>query len=55
MNKSYYAVIFTNKQINNLEGNNDMADTMEHHAQKQTGYIGFESASEWRKQIVFLV
>ena len=55
MNKSYYAVIFTNKQINNLEGNNDMADTMEHLAQKQTGYIGFESASEWRKQMVNMV
>ena len=49
MNKSYYAVIFTNKQTNNLEGNNDMADTMEHLAQKQTGYIGFESAKQFKK------
>jgi len=55
MNKSYYAVIFTNKQTDNLEGYNDMADTMEHLAQKQPGYIGFESVSEWQKQMVFLV
>lgn len=44
MNKPYYAVIFTNKQTDNLGGYNDMADTMEHLAKKQPGYICFESA-----------
>jgi heme-degrading monooxygenase HmoA len=44
MNKPYYALIFTNKQTDNLGGYNDMADTMEHLAKKQPGYICFESA-----------
>ncbi len=44
MNKPYYAVIFTNKQTDNLEGYNKMADTMEILAKKQPGYLGFESA-----------
>ena len=34
----------TNKQTDNLGGYNDMADTMEHLAKKQPGYICFESA-----------
>ena len=44
MNKPYYAVIFTNKQTDKLEGYNEMADTMESLAKKQPGYLGFESA-----------
>ena len=44
MNKPYYALIFTNKQTDNLGGYNDMADTMEYLAKKQPGYICFESA-----------
>ena len=44
MNKSYYAVIFTNRQTDSLEGYNEMADAMEQLAQKQQGYLGFESA-----------
>lgn len=46
MNKPYYAVIFTNKQTDNLEGYNKMADAMESLAKKQPGYIGFESARD---------
>lgn len=44
MNKPYYAVIFTNTQTENLEGYNEMAETMENLAKKQPGYLGFESA-----------
>jgi heme-degrading monooxygenase HmoA len=44
MNKPYYAVIFTNKQTDNIEGYNEMAEAMESLAQKQPGYLGFESA-----------
>jgi len=44
MNKPYYAVIFTNKQTDHLEGYDEMADAMEKLAKKQPGYIGFESA-----------
>lgn len=44
MNKPYYAVIFTNRQTDVLEGYDEMADAMEQLAKKQPGYIGFESA-----------
>ena len=44
MNKPYYAVIFTNKKTDSIEGYNEMAETMESLAQKQPGYLGFESA-----------
>ena len=44
MNKPYYAVIFTNRQSEDLEGYNKMAETMESLAKKQLGYLGFESA-----------
>ena len=44
MNKSYYAVIFTNRQTDTIEGYSEMADAMEKLAEKQAGYLGFESA-----------
>jgi heme-degrading monooxygenase HmoA len=44
MNKSYYAVIFTNRQTDALEGYSEMADAIEKLAKKQAGYLGFESA-----------
>lgn len=44
MNKPYYAVIFTNKKTDSIEGYNEMAEAMESLAQKQPGYLGFESA-----------
>jgi len=44
MNKSYYAVIFTNTQTSNLEGYAEMSEVMEQLAKKQPGYLGFESA-----------
>lgn len=46
MNKPYYAVIFTNKQTEALEGYNEMAIAMENLAKKQPGYLGFESARD---------
>lgn len=44
MNKPYYAVIFTNRQSEDIEGYIEMADAMESLAKKQPGYLGFESA-----------
>lgn len=44
MNKPYYAVIFTNRQTDTIEGYGEMADTMEQLAKQQPGYLGFESA-----------
>ncbi len=44
--KSYYAVIFTNKQTVNVEGYSEMAQSMEELARKQSGFIDFEHARE---------
>jgi len=44
MNKPYYAVIFTNRQTESLEGYDEMAEVMELLAKKQPGYLSFESA-----------
>ena len=44
MNKSYHAVIFTNRQSEDLEGCSKMAESIESLAKKQYGYFGFESA-----------
>jgi heme-degrading monooxygenase HmoA len=44
--KSYYAVIFTNKQTQNVEGYSEMAKAMEELARKQPGFIDFENARE---------
>lgn len=46
MNKPYYAVIFTNRQTDTVEGYGEMANAMEKLAQKQPGYLGFESARD---------
>ncbi|MDG2339827.1 MAG: antibiotic biosynthesis monooxygenase [Paracoccaceae bacterium] len=42
----YYAVIFSTKVTNNLDGYPEMAEKMEALAQGQPGYIGIESARE---------
>lgn len=42
--KPYYAVIFTTKQRETLEGYSEMASRMEELAKKQPGYLGMESA-----------
>ncbi len=44
MKTPYYAVIFTNIQTENLEGYDEMAQTMEDLAKQQPGYIGMEHA-----------
>lgn len=44
MESSYYAVIFTSQQTENIEGYDEMAQTMENLAKQQPGYIGIESA-----------
>jgi len=47
MNKDfqpYYAVIFTSKQTENIEGYEEMANRMEELAKQQPGYLGMESA-----------
>ncbi len=41
---TYYAVIFTSLQKENIEGYNEMADKMEQLAKKQQGFIGMDSA-----------
>lgn len=46
MSPDYYAVIFTNKQSNSIEGYSEMADAMEELAKHQPGYLGFESARD---------
>lgn len=45
-NKSYYAVIFTSKQTENIEGYAEMAISMEEIAKKQEGFIGINSARD---------
>jgi len=40
----YYAVIFTSKHTNNIEGYSEMAEKMETLAKKQEGFIGINSA-----------
>lgn len=42
--KSYYAVIFTSTQTNNVEGYSEMAHKMETLAKKQSGFLGIDSA-----------
>lgn len=42
--KSYYAVIFTSTQNENIEGYSEMADKMEHLAKQQKGFLGMDSA-----------
>jgi len=44
MESSYYAVIFTSQQTENIEGYDEMAQTMENLVKQQPGYIGIESA-----------
>jgi heme-degrading monooxygenase HmoA len=42
--KSYYAVIFTSTQKENIEGYHEMANKMEELAKQQPGYLGMDSA-----------
>lgn len=42
----YYAVIFTSKHSNNLEGYHDMSQKMEQLAKQQNGFLGMESARD---------
>ena len=42
----YYAVIFTSVKNVNDQGYSEMADQMMDLAQKQSGYLGFESARD---------
>jgi len=44
MESSYYAVIFTSVQTENIEGYSEMAEIMETLAKQQPGFIGIESA-----------
>lgn len=46
MKAPYYAVIFTNRQTDQLEGYGEMARAMERLAQKQPGYLGMEAARD---------
>lgn len=46
MDKSYYAVIFTSKQTEDIEGYSEMATQMEVLAKKQNGYLGIDSARD---------
>ncbi|WP_223032440.1 antibiotic biosynthesis monooxygenase family protein [Hanstruepera marina] len=41
---SYYAVIFTSKQKENIKGYAEVANLMEGLAKKQEGFLGIESA-----------
>lgn len=43
-NNSYYAVIFTSKQKEHIDGYAEMASQMENLAMQQPGYLGIESA-----------
>jgi heme-degrading monooxygenase HmoA len=43
--ESYYAVIFTSTQNENVEGYSEMADRMKHLAKQQNGFLGLDSAS----------
>ncbi|PQJ16355.1 antibiotic biosynthesis monooxygenase [Aureicoccus marinus] len=40
----YYAVIFTNEQVEELEGYSKMAEEMERLAAQQKGYLGMDHA-----------
>lgn len=42
----YYAVIFTNKQTEDLAGYQEMAEKMERLATEQNGYLGMEHARD---------
>ncbi|MEL0455156.1 antibiotic biosynthesis monooxygenase [Flavobacteriaceae bacterium SZ-1-7] len=42
--ESYYAVIFTSTQKENIEGYPEMADKMEALARQQSGFLGMHSA-----------
>ena len=42
--KSYYAVIFTSTQRDNLVGYNEMSQHMEYLTKTQPGFLGLESA-----------
>lgn len=42
--KPYYAVIFTSKHTNTLEGYDDMANQMVKLSKQQDGFLGVESA-----------
>ena len=44
MESSYYAVIFTSVQTENIEGYSEMAELMETLAKQQSGFLGIESA-----------
>lgn len=44
INKPYYAVIFTSRQSDDIEGYSEMANVMEALAKTQDGYLGIESA-----------
>ena len=44
MEASYYAVIFTSKQLPDSEGYSEMAEAMETLAKQQAGFLGMESA-----------
>lgn len=44
MESSYYAVIFTSVQTENIEGYSEMAELMEILARQQAGFLGIESA-----------
>jgi len=46
MEKSYYAVIFTNRRTAADDGYTGMATAMEELAKQQPGYLGFESARD---------
>lgn len=46
MKDSYYAVIFTSKQTNDIKGYSEMAIAMEDLARLQPGFLGIESARE---------
>ena len=44
MESSYYAVIFTSVQTENIQGYSEMAELMETLAKQQSGFLGIESA-----------
>ena len=46
MKAPYYAVIFTSLQTQDTEGYAEMAQSMEHLAKQQPGYLGIEHARE---------
>ena len=46
MKPPYYAVIFTNRQTDKLEGYEDMAIAMENLAKEQAGFLGMDHARQ---------